>query len=226
MVPPYLVRLDVAVRPRYHLVFDRRSTVKLAVLAVLALLPPTPEIRFDADGLRVDGAVVTGRVLELKSAGSALLLASGSSVEALAPSLEIELAADRTLVLEPGIRVDRGEGGYRFAAHRSGPLRFSSSTESIAVAGPVTVAVTVEGWKVGERNLVGHRLQASVQTQDDAETTIAKLQQGKEKKPVFGPPKPVVRKFRLFHDDPLIAGNAAGSVVIRLIGRVSPDGAP
>ena len=60
----------------------------LAIAALTALLAPKADVRFEADGLRVDGALVTGTVLELKSAGASALLASGSSVEALTSSLE------------------------------------------------------------------------------------------------------------------------------------------
>ena len=201
--------------------------MKLAVLALLSLLVPKADLRFDADGLRVDGALVKGEVLELKSAGSSLLLASGSSVETLAPSLEIDLGADRTLVLDPGIRVSRAEGGYRFAAHRSGSLRFSSSKESIAVDGPVTVTISAEGWTVGDRSLMGHKLQASVAVGEDREAAIAMQAQNKDKVQIPGMPKqPGPKKYRLYWDDPLIVGNAASSVVFRQIGRVSPDGAP
>jgi hypothetical protein len=53
------------------------------------------------------------------------------------------------------------------------------------------------------------------------------MAQSKNKPQVPGVPKqPVPRKYRLYWDDPLMAGNAVSSVVIRQIGRVSPDGAP
>jgi len=54
--------------------------VKLFALAALAaLLTPKAEVRFESEGLRIDGALVAGRVLEVKSAGSALLPRSARS---------------------------------------------------------------------------------------------------------------------------------------------------
>jgi hypothetical protein len=202
--------------------------VKLLALAALTvLLAPKADVRFEADGLRVDGALVTGRVLELKGAGSSALLASGSSVEALTSSLEIRLTADRTLVLEPGLRVARAEGGYLFTSHRSGAIRFTASEESVAVAGPVLVAATPEGWQIGDRKVAGARLQAGVPGQDDTETNLDKMMKSKEKMQSGAVPKLGTRTTRLYSGgDPLTPANGAGSIAVRQIGRVTPDGAP
>ena len=198
----------------------------LALAALTALLAPETDVRFEADGLRIAGAVVKGQVLELKDAGSAVLLASGSSVEALTSSIDIDLAADRTLVLDPGIRVTRTDGGYRFTTHRTGSIRFSASEQSVALAGPVLVAATAEGWQIGDRTVVGRRLQASLQGQDDAETNLDKMMKSKEKMQTAPPPKTNIRMLRVYQGDPLTNANAAGSVEVRQIGRVSPDAGP
>jgi hypothetical protein len=200
--------------------------VKSLALAALVLLAPKADIRFETDGLRVGDALVKGNVLELKGVGSAVLLASGSSVEALASSLEIDLAAERTLALEPGIRVARVDGGYRFTAHRNGAIRFSASDESIAVPGPALVAVTAEGWQVGDRKLAGRKLQAGLPTQDDAESNLDKMLKSKDKMQGAGVPKLSTRTNRLFRGDPLASGQAANGVSLRQIPRVSPDAAP
>ena len=198
----------------------------LAIAALTALLAPKADVRFEADGLRVDGALVTGTVLELKSAGASALLASGSSVEALTSSLEIALAAERTLVLEPGLRVARVEGGYRFTSHRAGAIRFAAAEETLSVAGPVLVSATPEGWQIGDRKVAGSRLQAGVQGQDDAESNLEKMMKSKEKMQTGGAPKPGSRSVRLYRGDPMTTANGASSVTVRQIGRVSPDGAP
>lgn len=201
--------------------------MKLLAAAVLAaLLAPRADVRFETDGLRVDGVLVTGQVLELKGAGSSALLASGSSVEALTSSLEILLTPDRTLVLEPGLRVTRAEGGYRFTSHRAGPIRFWTPEESVAVAGPVLVAETPEGWQVGDRRLAGARLQAGAPGQDDAESNLKKMLQSKDKIQTGGVPKLGTRSVRMYGVDPLLSADAASSVAERQIGRVTPDGAP
>lgn len=198
----------------------------LAIAALAALLAPKADVRFEADGLRIDGALVTGRVLEVKNAGSAVLLASGSSVEALTSSIEIGLAAERTLVLDPGIRVSRTGEGYRFSAHRTGPIRFMVSEETMTLDAPIVVSVTAEGWRIGDRSFTGRALQASVQGQDDAESNLDKMLKSKEKMQTAAVPKLSSRSTRLFVGDPLFSANGSSSVTVRQIGRVSPDGGP
>jgi hypothetical protein len=201
--------------------------VKLLALAALAaLLAPAADIRFEADGLRVDGALVQGRVLELKGTGSAALLASGSSVEALTSSLEIALAPERMLVLDPGLRVTREEVGYRFVSHQNRRIRFSDGEVAVSVAGSVLVAATPEGWQIGDRSITGTRLHAGVQGQDDSDANLDRMLKSKEKMQGAGVPKLGTRIVRRYHGDPLTSANAAGSVAVRQIGRVTPDGAP
>jgi hypothetical protein len=201
--------------------------VKLLALAALAaVLAPTADIRFDADGLRVDGALVQGRVLELKGTGSAALLASGASVEALTSSLEIGLAPDRLLVLDPGIRVTREDGAYKFVGHQNRPIRFTSSEGSVAVAGPVLVSATPEGWRIGDHPVAGSRLKAGVQGQDDSDANLDRMLKSKQKMQGAGVPKLETRIVRTYRGDPLLSANAASSVAVRQIARVTPDGAP
>jgi hypothetical protein len=201
--------------------------VKLLALAALAaLLAPAADIRFEADGLRVDGALVQGRVLELKGTGSAALLASGASVEALTSSLEIGLAPDRTLVLDPGLRVTREEGGYRFVSHQNRRIRFSGAEGAVAAAGSVLVSATASGWLIGDHAIAGTRLHAGVQGQDDSDANLDRMLKSKEKMQGAGVPKLETRVVRLYRGDPLTGANASGTVAVRQIGRVSPDGGP
>ena len=62
--------------------------------------------------------------------------------------------------------------------------------------------------------------------QDDAETNLDKMLKSKDKMQSGGVPKLSSRNTRVFVGDPLTPANAAGSVAVRQIGRVSPDGAP
>lgn len=200
--------------------------MKLIALASLVLLAPSAVVRFERDGVRVGDALVRGSVVELKNERGAALLASGSSVEALTSSLEIEITAERTLTLEPGLRVTRVEGGYRFASHRDRAIRFAASGVTVAAASPVLVAVAAEGWLVGDRALSGAALQAGVQNQDDAESNIEKMLREKDRMRAGGVPKLSTRKHRLFWGSPFTMGQAANSISLRQMGRVSPDGAP
>ena len=87
------------------------------VLAAIVLGAPRGDVRFEAEGVRVGGALIRGAVLELQGAGAASVLASGSSLEALSAAVDVEVASGRTLILEPGVRVTRAEDSYRFGAH-------------------------------------------------------------------------------------------------------------
>ena len=137
----------------------------LAFAALTALLAPK-ETSGSKRTVSVSTVCWSGPDPGGESAGSAMLLASGSSIEALTSSLEIDLAAERARPREPGIRA-RTDGGYRFTAHRAGSLKFSAPEESFALAAPVLVSATAEGWQIGDRKVAGRRLQAGVRSQDD-----------------------------------------------------------
>lgn len=200
--------------------------MKLIALIPLVFLAPGAGVRFERDGVRVGDALVRGSSLELKTAAGSALLASGSSVEALAAGLEISLAPDRTLTLDPGLRVTRVEDGYRFASHGGGAIRFEASGAATAAASPVLVSVTAEGWKVGGKTIAGASLRAGVRNQDDAESNIEKMLREKDRIRAGGVPKLSSRKYRLFWGSPLTGGQAAEGHSIRQIPRVSPDAAP
>ena len=138
-----------------------------ATLALLAAAPSAvraaeeaPGIRFEADGVRVGPFLVQGPVLELKSAGDASLLASGSSIEALTACLEVDLAPERPLTLEPGLRVTRVEGGYRFSTHDGRRIRFSAGAGLRVASSPAVVEVTQGAWRIEGETLEGMALQA------------------------------------------------------------------
>jgi len=200
--------------------------VKFLALALLVLLAPRADIRFEREGLRVGEALVQGEVLELKGAGAATFLASGSSVESLTAALEIELAAGRSLTLEPGLRVTREEGGYRFAAHGSRKIRFEAAGESVVAVAPVVVSTTAEGWRIGERSLAGGALRAGLQNQDDTKENLDRMLQAKERMKPGGVSKLSSRSSRMFRGDPLTGGQAVNSISVRTIPQVSPSGAP
>jgi len=200
--------------------------VKLLAVAALLFLAPPAEVRFEKDGLRVGDALVQGSVLELKGVGTSALLASGSSLEALSSSVEVGISADRTLTLEPGLRVSREADGYRFVAHADRRIRFTAAGETIVAVGAVRVTPTAEGWKVGDLALEGTTLRAGLQAQDDTKDNLDRMLQAKDKMNTGGVPRLSTRTARLFHGSPLTSGQAADSINVRLIPQVSPSGAP
>ena len=195
--------------------------MKLLALAVLVLLVPGPDVRFEKDGVRVGDALVQGAVVELQNG----LLASGSSVEALVSAVDIRVADGRTLTLEPGVRVTRADGRFRIGAHEGRKIRFASADGSFVAAGPVEVAATAEGWTVGERPVAGASLRAGLERQDE-ESNLDKMLQDKEKMKGTGTPRPSTRTVRVFRGDPFSNGQAADSISVRQITQISPSGAP
>jgi hypothetical protein len=198
--------------------------VKILALASLVLLAPRADVRFERDGVRVGESVLRGGLLELQGAGGVTFLASGSSVEALATAVEVEVAPDRRLVLEPGLRVTREEAGYRVAAHADRKIRFEAGAERLLIAGPVRIATTAEGWKIGDASLAGVSLKAGLQ-QDDTKDNLDRMLQAKDRM-ATSPAKPTTKMPRLFRGDPMTGAQAADSLSVRTLIQVSPSGAP
>ncbi len=200
--------------------------MKLLAVAALVLLAPRADVRFEQDGVRVGDALIQGSVLELKGAGAASLLASGSCVEALVAPLDVEVASGKSLIVEPGLRLNREDDGYRLSAHGHRKIRLEASGARLLAEGPIRVVATEKGWIVGETTLAGASLRAGLQGQDDASQNLDRMLQAKEKMSTSGIPKLSSRAARLFRGDPLAGGEAADSVTVRLITQVSPSGAP
>ncbi len=201
--------------------------MKLVTLAALALLPLETPVRFETEGVRVGNALVRGSVLELAAAEAGPVLASGSSLETLASSLDVDLGGGRTLVLEPGVRVTRVAEGFRFSAHQNRRLRFVNAGEAFVVETPALMAVTREGWTVASRKMGGDTLRAGLQgQQDETDTNLQKMKESAERMRSGAAQKASARPVRVFRVNPLDAGAAVSSVVIRLITQVTPSGAP
>jgi hypothetical protein len=202
-------------------------TVKLLALATLALLAPAgkPDVRFESDGIRIGDALVQGTVLELRGSGAAALLASGSSIEALAACIEVEAAPGRMFTLEPGIRVTRVEGGFRFSTHEHRRIRFAASGGAVTADSPAVLAASAEGWTLGDQKIAGLALRAGVEKQDE-ESNLERMKKSADQLRSGAVPKLSSRQNRLFRGNPLDGGQAVNSTSIRTIPQVSPSGAP
>jgi len=201
--------------------------LKLIALASLGFLASHPVVRFEGDGVRIGDALVRGDVLELRSAGAAALLASGSALEALTETLPVEIAAGRQLLLEPGLRITRVDGGVRVAAHGNRGIKFAAGAEIVLSTSQVLVTATPEGWTIGDQKLAGPALRAGLQSQDDVDSNLDKMKDPSEKLRASSVPKLSERKWRVFSwGSPLTGAQAADSNSVRTIDRVSPSGAP
>jgi hypothetical protein len=201
--------------------------LKLIALLSLAILSSNPPVRFESDGIRIGDALLRGQVLELKSVGSAALLASGSSIEALTETLPVEAAAGRQLLLEPGLRVTRVEEGFRIASHGNRGIKVTAGAEIVMAASPVRVTPTPEGWIIGDRKVEVPALRAGLQAQDDVDSNLDKMKNPSEKLRAGAVPALSTRMVRVFTvGSPLTGSQAADSNSVRTISRVSPSGAP
>ena len=200
-----------------------------AAALVAMLLSSGPAVRFEADGVRVGDALVTGAALQLRDAAGVSVLASGSAVEPLAAALEIEAAPGLRLVLEPGVRAERKGDAVVLSTHGKRTIVLGE----LALESPVTLVPADGAWKAGETVLAAP-VRARLQEQDpDANLeslrkAARKIQQTREARPearerLERRTKP--RSRRVFGEDPFVAAEAVDSQTLRfIIPLVSPAG--
>jgi len=195
---------------------------------VLATVGSPAPVRFEADGIRVGVDLVTGAAVSLKEAGSLPLLVSGSAVESLSgDSLAVDLDG-RQLILGAGLRLARVEGGYSLTTHGM-PFSLTAGEATISTDRVASFKLTEKGFDFGALGrLEGLAVTAKVlapaaqtapppaATGQDAVSPEKSTRQAKMK---------ILR--RVFSGgDPLAPANAASSYSVRMIPRVTPDGAP
>lgn len=195
----------------------------LAAIAMF-ILAAGPEVRFEADGVRVDGAVVQGAVLGFKETGAGALLVSGTTVEPLASAVEVTVAAGRMLTLEPGLRLSRAAEGFVIAAHG----RRAVQVGGLTLEAPVALSVTEKGWLVA-----GHALEGALAFRLAAEPSPAPAvllpqetttrRYGQDRTTRRYQPRTRPRLRRIFSEDPRPNAEAVDSSTVRFLPNVSPE---
>ncbi|HVR86861.1 MAG TPA: hypothetical protein VMU54_21235 [Planctomycetota bacterium] len=195
---------------------------------VLGALGPSAPVRFEADGVRVGSDLVTGAAVSLKEAGALPLLVSGSVVESLSGEvLSVDLG-EKQIQLGAGLRLARTADGYRLSTHGM-PMSLKAGDLTLTTDRAASFKITEKGFDFGVLGtLDGASFTAKVlaSTAPAAAMEVATVQDG------VSPEKPSrqgrIHYFRrVFSDgDPLNSANAASGVAIRMIPRVTPDGAP
>ena len=203
--------------------------MKLIALASLLALAAAP-VRFEAEGVRIGDTLVQGTVLELKGTETGALLASGSSVEPLTAALEIQVAEGRMLVLEPGLRATRADGGLTLASPAGRSIRFEAGDREIELASPAKVGVSDKGWTIGAETLEAASLRA-VLKQDDADKNLQKMRQQSQRSRQVAPRKGPSRQGggggmrRVFvGGDPIVSSEATDPQTLRVVGQLTPGG--
>lgn len=198
---------------------------------ILAVLPG-PAVRFESDGIRLGDEVVTEKTISLKSVGQLPVLVSGSAIENLSAANKIlEVAvADKTLLLEVGIRLERQGESYRLSTHGA-PISIDGSAGSISAAEAISFKVTDKGFDFGKEGvLAGKSLTAKVASsnaavqgapppaQDPVVTRrTARSQQTRSD---------LILRRTFGNGDPTVLGEAAESQSIRMRAHVTPTNLP
>jgi hypothetical protein len=202
----------------------------ILIPAVLMALLPAAPVRFESDGVRVGDDVVTEKAISLKSAGALPILVSGSTLENLSSTnqaLEVAIA-DKSLLLDVGIRLDRQGEGYRLSTH--GPaFSVEAGGKSIVGQEPVSFKVTDKGFDFGKQGtLEGFALTAKVALmvqatpQDPAPLPQTDFTRRRRPSEENRPPGIMRRVFGV--GDPTLWSQAGESSSIRMLEHVTPTG--
>jgi hypothetical protein len=194
---------------------------------VLATVGSPAPVRFEADGVRVGSDLVTGAAVSLKEAGSVPLLVSGSVVESLSgEALSVDLDG-KQMVLGAGLRLARTADGYRLSTHGM-PFTLTAGETTLSTDRAASFKITEKGFDFGVLGaLDGASFVAKVMAPAAPVASVeGALQQETVSPEKQGPAR--IKIFRRFYNngDPLAPANAAGSAAVRMIPRVTPDGAP
>ena len=199
------------------------TLIPALLLAAFAGSPAA--IRFEADGVRVGSELVTGAAVSLKESGATPLLVSGGAVESLSgESLAVSLGAAQ-VDLGAGLRLSRTADGFRLSTHGMA-FKVEASGKVLDADREVSFKVTEKGFDFGalgalEGTSFAARVAAGLAPAVAADPQEVKISAEKDTR------QGVRRTFRrLYSVDPLNTANAAGSVAVRQIGRVTPDAAP
>jgi hypothetical protein len=202
--------------------------MKLSLLLIPALLlasAPGAAVRFEAEGIRVGSELVTGNSVSLKEAGALPLLVSGSAVESLSGN-GLAVALDgRQLTLGAGLRVARTSTGYLLSTH-GGTFTATAGQGSLSAVRSAAFTLTETGFDFGALGtLEGASLAASL----TAPAALAPAQDGKievsPEKPNASITKPVMRRA-FSNGSPFVIAEAANSVSVVVLPKLTPEGAP
>lgn len=179
----------------------------LAGLAVAsAAADPNPALRLEPDGVRVGSDLVTGPALRVVDS----VLVSGTAVEPLSREIAVFVAENRSLVLEPGVRLRLdGAGALKLVAHAGRPLAIRGAL----IAAPASLAVDAGGWIVEGRRFEGTELRVALAASSSTGPAIG----------ANVPAAPPTSR-RSFKDNPRTLPEGAEGHVLRFLSKVSPSG--
>ena len=204
--------------------------MKLLLIPALLLASAsgsTIAVRMESDGVRVGSDLVTGASVSLKEAGAAPLLVSGSIVESLSGETLAVALGEKQVALGAGLRLARTADGFTLSTHGMS-FTVESAGKTLTADRSASFKVTEKGFDFGALGtLDGASFAAKV-----AGATVAPAVAGSaaQDDPI-SPERPTRHGRtktlrRLYSADPLQSGEAASSIAVRQLLRVSPEGAP
>jgi hypothetical protein len=204
--------------------------MKLLLLPALLLAAtgPTAPVRFEADGVRVGSDFVTGAAVSLKEAGTLPLLVSGSVVESLSGEVLAVDLGEKQVQLGAGLRLTRTAEGYRLSTHGM-PISLTAGDMSLTTDRAASFKITEKGFDFGTLGtLDGASFAAKVLVATAPVAALEVVSGDDGVSPEKSTRQGRIRIFRrvFSNGDPMNSANAASGVSIRMIPRVTPDGAP
>ncbi len=202
--------------------------MKLAVgLAFLLLFLPAndPDIRFEADGIHLNGSRVEGDALTLADFDSGAFLASGKEIEPLHSELSITVARTGKLILSPGVRAAHTHRGIRLSTRAQNSLHVITKAGSETYKSPIVIERVGQEWIIeGKTRIQSVVLRVESTRSDQAEKVSASSSKEDEDFENRNRPRREVRFRRVFPEDPFLTGKMVDPVSIRQLDPVSPSG--
>jgi hypothetical protein len=204
--------------------------MKLLLIPALLLATAsgsTIAVRMESDGVRVGSDLVTGGVVSLKEAGATPLLVSGSIVESLSGETLAVSLGEKQVALGAGLRLARTADGFAISTHGMA-FTVESAGKTLTADRSASFKVTEKGFDFGALGtLDGASFAAKVAGATTAAAVASPAAQEDEISPERSTRHGRTKTLRrLYSSDPLVGGEAASSIAVRQIPRVTPEGAP
>ena len=164
--------------------------------------------------------------------GSEDVLITSSVTVPLTHTAALTLSTDRTLNLDPGVRMTRIENGYSLATYDGKNINLELGAEWVALPSPSTIRLTDSGWDLG----TGKTYRSSVLTahravQDDTDSNLKSMQDSAKKLKTKSNESQDEKKSgkkshlrRLFGEDPMATAELFNSEAIQQLTHLSPNG--
>jgi hypothetical protein len=154
-------------------------------------------------------------------------LLTSSGLIPLNGTATLAVASDRTLQLDPGVRMSRLENGWALSTHDGRNLDIQVGTERMVFASPLTARLLDSGWDLGNgKTYAVATLKARRFQQDDADANLKSMQESAKKlrKDQKKDPAAKLRVRWLYGENPMATSELFNSQAILQLSHISPMG--